>query len=289
MRRLVRAETAVRGRRQHTREIRERQLRQGADIVAREQYLERLALQAFAFARRAQRARHETRDPLLHEGALRRREGLQHVLTGAGKGSHVAGVLLATQRAARLRGCVARIHGHRRLLVGEQDPIAILARQFAPGRVDVVAQAHQDVAQILPVPGGRPGGDRAVADAQRVVRHHRSLRHFVHIAEAMAVRASALRCIRGEILRMQHRTATPVRAGARVQHAQKIGERRYAAHRGACARGAALLLQGDRGRQSLDGVDIGHADLIDEAARIGRDRFEITPLRLRVQGAESKR
>src|SRR5580700_6983708 len=104
----------------------------------------------------------------------------------------------------------------------------------------------------------------------------------------MATRTGALWRVRGKILRVQHRTAAAIGAGARVQHAQKVGERRYAAHRRACTRRAALLLQGDRWRQSLDGVDIGHSDLIDEAARVRRDRFEIAPLRLRIKCSEGE-
>ena len=45
----------------------------------------------------------------------------------------------------------------------------------------------------------------------------------------------------------------------------------------------------DRGRQSFDRIDFGHADLLDQAPRIRRDRFEVAPLRFGVKRAECQR
>ena len=78
-------------------------------------------------------------------------------------------------------------------------------------------------------------------------------------------------------------------AGARIQHAHEARQRRDAADRRPHARRAALLLQRDRGRQAFDRIDIGHADLVDQAPRIRRDRFEVAPLRLGVERAEGER
>ena len=50
-----------------------------------------------------------------------------------------------------------------------------------------------------------------------------------------------------------------------------------------------MLLQRDRGGQPLDRIDIGHPGLVDEPARIGRDRFEVAALRLGIQGTEGER
>ena len=80
-----------------------------------------------------------------------------------------------------------------------------------------------------------------------------------------------------------------VAAGARIQHAQQARQRGDAADRRARARRAALLLQRHRRRQAVDGVDLGHADLVDQPARIGRHRLEVAPLRLGVERAEGQR
>jgi hypothetical protein len=237
----------------------------------------------------AQRAHHEARDAVLHERALRGREGVQHVLARAGEGALVAGLHLAAQRGARFGGREAGVHRHGRLLVGEQDPVARLLRQLAPGLVDVVAQRDQDVAQVLPVPRRRPRGHGALADAQRIVGHHRLLGHLEDAAQPMAHRAGALRRVGREVFRVQHRLLRGIVAGPRIEHAQQVRQRGHAAHRRARAGRAALLLQRHRGRQALDAVEVRHADLVDQAARIGRDRFEVAPLRLGIQRAEGQR
>ena len=78
-------------------------------------------------------------------------------------------------------------------------------------------------------------------------------------------------------------------ARAGVQHPQQIGERRDAAHAGTRRRRAALLLQRDGRRQAVDLVHLGDRELVKEPPRVGRDRFQVTPLRLRVERAESQR
>ena len=51
----------------------------------------------------------------------------------------------------------------------------------------------------------------------------------------------------------------------------------------------ALLLQGHRRGQAVDLVDLGHAQLVEQPPGVGGDRFEIPPLRLRVERAEGQR
>ncbi len=55
------------------------------------------------------------------------------------------------------------------------------------------------------------------------------------------------------------------------------------------ARGAALLLQRNGGRQALDAIDIWNSRLIDETPRVWADRFEVSPLRLGEQGSKGER
>src|SRR5689334_20924291 len=50
-----------------------------------------------------------------------------------------------------------------------------------------------------------------------------------------------------------------------------------------------MLLECDRRRQSVDGVDFRHAHLIDEPPRIRRYGFEVSALRFGVERAECQR
>ena len=143
--------------------------------------------------------------------------------------------------------------------------------------------------RFWPCHAGGHDGDRPLADRQRVVGDHRALGHLVDAAEAVAARARALCRVRREVLGVEHRLARRIRAGARIEHADEARDRRHAADRRARSGRAALLLQRDRGRQAGDVVDVGHADLVDQAARVRRDRLEVAALRLGVQRAERER
>ena len=284
-----RIEAALGRRAQHVGDAIERPLRKGADVDARERHAQGLALQALAFALRADGTAQVARDALLHQRAVRRRERVQHIAARAGERALVARLLAAAQRGAGLGRRIARIHRHGWLLVGVEDPVAILLRELAPRTVDVDTERDEDVAQVLSVPCGRPRRDRALADGQAVVRHQRSLGHLDHAPEAVAARACALRRVGREVLRVQHRLVARIRARARIEHAHEARERGDAADRGPRARRSALLLQRDRGRQAFDGIDLRHAGLIDQAPRIRRHRLEIAPLRFGVEGAERER
>ena len=72
--------------------------------------------------------------------------------------------------------------------------------QPAPRPVDVDAEAGDDAAQVGALPGTRPGGDRALADAQRRVRDEQLLGDVVHDAQAVAARAGAGRGVGRERL-----------------------------------------------------------------------------------------
>ncbi|MNE31546.1 hypothetical protein D3C80_1251200 [compost metagenome] len=216
-------------------------------------------------------------------------EGVQHVSPGPHERALVAGLLLALEGGAGLRRGQPGIHRRGGCFFGEQDPVALRLWQVAPGDIHVIAQRHQDVAQVLPLPGHRPGRHGALADGQRRVGDHGRFVHFVDPAHAMAFRAGALRRVGREILGIQHRLAGRVVAGAGVEHADRTGQGGHAAHRGTCTRRAALLLQGHGRGQAFDGVDVRHADLVDQAPGIGRDRFEVAALGFGVEGGEGQR
>ncbi len=280
---------AVRDRLQQHSEFLQRQPRQLADIQPGKRDRQRLATQTLALTQRAHRTDHVARDTLLDHRALGGRERVQHVALRAGKRAVVAGVVAALDRLAGLRRAQVAVHGHHRLLIGEEDPVALLLRQFPPGNVDVVAQRDQDVALVLAVPRRRPGGDRALADAQGVVRDHRAFAHLMHAAQPVAARTCTLRRVGRKPVRIDNRLPGRIVAGAGIEHAQRVGHRGDAAHRGTRARRATLLLQRDRRWQAIDGVHVRHARLVDQPARIGRNRVQITPLGLGVERAKSER
>ncbi len=75
--------------------------------------------------------------------------------------------------------------------------------------------------------------------------------------------------------------------------------RRLAPRAGACSRGflspcrrrarvfrGGLLLEGDRGRQAVDAVDVGFAHQLQELAGIGRERFDVAALALGIDRVE---
>ena len=78
-------------------------------------------------------------------------------------------------------------------------------------------------------------------------------------------------------------------AGARVQHAQQVRQRRHAADRRAGGRRAALLLQGDGRRQAIDLVHLRHGHLVKQPPGVRRYRFQVAALRFGVERAEGQR
>ena len=280
---------AVRGRPEPGGEVGQRQARHLGDVEAGEGHRQRVGPQALALARRAVGADQVPRHAPLHRRALGGGKRLQDVPACARERAHVAGRVLARERAPDLVRLEAGVDGHGRLLLREQQPVAGLARQVAPRRVDVVAERDRDVAQVLPVPRGGPGRDGPLADGEPIVGHHRRLGRVVHPPQSVATRARAVRRVGREVIGMQHRLPCRIVARPRIQHPHQVRQRRHAADRRSRRGGAALLLERDGGRQALDGVDVGDAELVEEPARIGRDRLEVATLRLGVERAERER
>ena len=80
---------------------------------------------------------------------------------------------------------------NRRLLVGEEQPVAIFLPQPMPRPIDVDAQTRHDAAQVGALPGARPRGDRALADAQRRVGDEQLLGDVVNDSETVAARTGS--------------------------------------------------------------------------------------------------
>src|SRR5678816_2925423 len=104
--------------------------------------------------------------PLFHERAVRVGKRVQHMTPRARERSHVAGLFLAFQCASDFVCVVTRVDRHAWLLIGEEDPIAILLRQFTPRTTAVVSECGQDVALSLSWPGRGPCGGRALANRE---------------------------------------------------------------------------------------------------------------------------
>ena len=143
--------------------------------------------------------------------------------------------------------------------------------------------------QVLTVPCRGPRRNRPLADCLRRVRDHRRLGHLIDTAKPMALRTCARRRVRRERLRVEVRLPARICPRPRVEHPQQIGQGRDTADRRTCGRRSALLLQRDGRRETVDLVDLGDAHLVEQPPRIRRDRFQIPPLRLRVERAEGER
>ena len=79
------------------------------------------------------------------------------------------------------------------------------------------------------------------------------------------------------------------RSGARKQQTQVVVDFGDGADRGARVVRGGLLLDRDRGRQTLDHVDIGLVHQLQELTRISRQAFDVPALAFCVQGVESQR
>ena len=79
------------------------------------------------------------------------------------------------------------------------------------------------------------------------------------------------------------------RADGGVQQAQIIVDLGDGPDGGTRAAAGGLLLDGNGRAETVDGIDIGPLHLVQELARIGRERLHIAPLPLRVNGVERQR
>lgn len=234
-------------------------------------------------------ALHEPGYALSHQRALGIGKGVQHIPPGAGEGAHVARLHLAFERGAGFGRRETGVHRHRWCFLGEQNPVAILFWQVLPRPVNVVAHADQDVAQVLALPGGWPGSNRPLTDAQGGVGHHVRLGHLVHMTQAVAGRARPLRRVRRKILGVEHRLVGGIGAGARIHHPHQAGQGGHTAHGGTRIAGPPLLLQRHRWWQAVDRIYVRHARLVDQAPCIGGHRLKVASLRLGIDGAEGQR
>ncbi len=214
---------------------------------------------------------------------------MQHVAARARKRALVIRSEPVRDGLLRLLRAQASVDGLYGLLVREQNPVASFLGQIAPRNVHVDASRDQNVALVVPGPGLWPRRDGPLADRERRIGHHRRLRHGVHPTLTVALGAGALGRVGRKSLGVDDALSRRVRASTRVQHPHKARQRGHAAHRRAGGRCAALLLECDSGRQAFDRVHGGRADLVKQAARVGRDGFQVAALRLGVERPEGER
>ena len=249
------------------------------DRVAGEGDRERLRPEAAAVALGARRVLDETEGTLAHPLALGVGQDVHDVLASAPELPVVAVV----------DPIALGLDQDRRLLVGEEQPVAVLLLQAAPGLVDVDPEPGDDAAQVGALPRARPRRDRAVADAQRAVRDQQLLGDVVHDPQAVAARARTGDGVGGEGLRGEVVGARRVVARSRVEDPEQVGQRGDGADRRARRRRAATLLERHSGRQPGDLPDVRRTDLLEQPAGVRRDRLEVAALRLGVQRAEGER
>src|SRR5262249_53218306 len=106
-----------------------------------------------------------------------------------------------------------------------------------------------------------------------------SLRQLEQAVDDFRDRLRADRLATPETVRITH---------AGVEEPQEVMDLRDGAYRRAGISPARLLLDRDGGRESLDRVDIGLLHLLQELARIGRQRFDVASLAFRVQRVEGE-
>ena len=192
-------------------------------------------------------------------------------------------------RGASLSKRQPGVDRNERGLICVKDPVPVFSWQIFPWHVNVIAEGHQHVAELVSVPCRRPGRDRALPDRERRIRHHPFLGHRVDTTNAVTLRAGPLHRVRRKILRVEHRLPIRIVPGAGVQHPHETGHRGDASHRGPSTASSTLLLQRHGRRHPGDGVNIGNARLVDQTASVRRHRLQIPSLRLGVQRPKRQR
>ena len=157
-----------------------------------EGHRERLRPQAGAVARRAGRDLDEPQRPLAHPLALRCRRAC------AGRACGRSRTCRGSRWSIRCALPVG-VHGDRRLLVGEEQPVAVLLRQLAPRPVDVEAQRRED-ARAGSRPARRPATPRSRRSRMLSDGSGTSelLGDVVHPAEAVALAGRRRPAVLGE-------------------------------------------------------------------------------------------
>ena len=79
------------------------------------------------------------------------------------------------------------------------------------------------------------------------------------------------------------------RADGGVEQAQVVVDLGDGADGGARAAAGGFLLDGDGRAEAFDGVHVGALDLVEELARVGRERLDVAALALGVDGVEGQR
>ena len=135
-------------------------------------------------------------------------------------------------------------------------------------------------AQLLWEPGDSGWSVRGIFDYTRDSNNGINLGHREHLVHHLAHR------LRGEFLPVVRAAR---HAGARVQHAQVVVDLGDRADRRARIVRRRLLLDRDGGGEALDVVDVRLLHDRQELPRVGRQRFDVAPLALGVDGVEGER
>ena len=129
-------------------------------------------------------------------------------------------------------------------------------------------------------------GELALVLALAVAHHRRQHREARALGQLEDAVDHLLHGLRGDRLAA---AAAVDHADARVEQAQVVVDLGDRADRRSRVARRRLLLDRDGGRQPLDRVDVGLAHLVEELARVGRQRLDVAALPFGVDGVERER
>ncbi len=158
--------------------------------------------------------------------------------------------------------------------------LLLLQRRRVGERIHHAVDAHPAVA--LAVELVEEVDELALAGAHHRREHlePQALVHREHLVDDL------LRSLPGDPLIAHRAVRSP---GARIQQAQIVVDLGDGADRGARVAVGGLLVDGDRGRQALDEVDVGLVHLTEELPGVRRQRLDVAPLALGEDGVEGQR
>jgi hypothetical protein len=139
---------------------------------------------------------------------------LKKIDTAARRCPLIARLFFSLQSAPGFLWSESGVHRNRRLLVGEENPVAILPGKFAPRSIDIITKGDQYVALVLPASRRRPCSDGPLPNGQRWVRNHGLFRCIIRAANPVTARTRALRAICRKCFPVEFRLTRRICAGS---------------------------------------------------------------------------
>ncbi len=177
-------------------QARERQRGDLGDIQPGESDRQRLGPKALSVTDRTRRSHQKLQHAFPGERALCVSQCMEQIAANARERPLVARLFFSLESSTGFFRSESGIYRHRRLLLGEKNPVPILPRKLAPRTIDIVTKRDQYVALVLAAPCGRPRCNRPLPDGQRVVGNHRLFGRIVDAANPVTARAGTFGAVR---------------------------------------------------------------------------------------------